>query len=77
MAISVGRGLSTAEIAAQLLMGVASVTAHIGHVFAKLEAFPLWCVRVFVRDVADREPCLLNRGISSEAHVPSRFGSLT
>ena len=38
VAVSVGHGLSNAEIAAQLFMGVATVKTHIGHVFAKLEA---------------------------------------
>ena len=38
VAISVGCGLSNAEIAAYLFMGVATVKTHIGHVFAKLEA---------------------------------------
>ncbi|POH69881.1 MULTISPECIES: response regulator transcription factor [Cryobacterium] len=38
VAISVGHGLSNAEIAARLFMGVATVKTHIGHVFAKLEA---------------------------------------
>ena len=38
VAVSVGRGLSNAEIAAQLFMGVATVKTHIGRVFTKLEA---------------------------------------
>jgi len=38
VAISVGHGLSNAEIASQLFMGVAAVKTHMGHVFAKLEA---------------------------------------
>ena len=38
VAISVGRGFSNAEIAAQLYMGVATVKTHIGHLFTKLEA---------------------------------------
>lgn len=38
VAVSVGRGLSNAEIASQLFMGVATVKTHIGRVFAKLEA---------------------------------------
>jgi len=38
VAVSVGHGLSNAEIAAQLFMGVATVKTHIGRVFAKLEA---------------------------------------
>ena len=38
VAVSVGHGLSNAEIAARLFMGVATVKTHIGHVFAKLEA---------------------------------------
>ncbi|WP_335582793.1 response regulator transcription factor [Cryobacterium arcticum] len=37
VAVSVGHGLSNAEIAAQLFMGVATVKTHVGHVFAKLE----------------------------------------
>lgn len=38
VALAVGRGLSNAEIATQLHMGVATVKTHIGHLFAKLEA---------------------------------------
>ena len=38
VAVSVGHGLSNAEIAAQLFMGVATVKTHIGRVFTKLEA---------------------------------------
>lgn len=38
VAVSVGHGLSNAEISAQLFMGVATVKTHIGRVFAKLEA---------------------------------------
>ena len=37
VAVSVGHGLSNAEIAAHLFMGVATVKTHVGHVFAKLE----------------------------------------
>lgn len=37
VAVSVGHGLSNAEIAVQLFMGVATVKTHVGHVFAKLE----------------------------------------
>jgi len=37
VAIAVGRGLSNAEIARELYMGVATVKTHVGHLFAKLE----------------------------------------
>jgi len=36
VAIAVGRGLSNAEIARDLYMGVATVKTHVGHLFAKL-----------------------------------------
>lgn len=38
VAVAVGHGLSNAEIAASLYMGVATVKTHIGRLFAKLEA---------------------------------------
>ena len=38
VAVAVGTGLSNAEIAAQLFMGVATVKTHIGQLFAKLDA---------------------------------------
>lgn len=37
VAVAVGRGLSNAEIARELYMGVATVKTHVGHLFAKLE----------------------------------------
>lgn len=37
VAIAVGRGLSNAEIARELYMGVATVKTHVGHLFTKLE----------------------------------------
>ena len=37
VAVSVGQGLSNAEIAAHLFMGVATVKTHIGQLFAKLD----------------------------------------
>ncbi|WP_308221714.1 response regulator transcription factor [Georgenia sp. EYE_87] len=36
VAVAVGRGLSNAEIARDLYMGVATVKTHVGHLFAKL-----------------------------------------
>jgi DNA-binding NarL/FixJ family response regulator len=38
VAIAVGRGASNAEVAADLHMSVATVKAHISHIFTKLEA---------------------------------------
>jgi DNA-binding NarL/FixJ family response regulator len=38
VATAVGQGLSNAEIARELYMGVATVKTHIGHLFTKLEA---------------------------------------
>ena len=38
VAIAVGRGLSNAEIAAELYLGLATVKTHVGRVFAKLDA---------------------------------------
>lgn len=38
VAVAVGRGLSNAQIAAELYMGVATVKTHVGHLFAKLDA---------------------------------------
>ncbi|PFG39682.1 LuxR family two component transcriptional regulator [Georgenia soli] len=37
VAVAVARGLSNAEIARELYMGVATVKTHVGHLFAKLE----------------------------------------
>ncbi|MEE6295972.1 response regulator transcription factor [Georgenia wangjunii] len=37
VAVAVGRGLSNAEIARELYMGLATVKTHVGHLFAKLE----------------------------------------
>lgn len=38
VALAVGRGASNAEIAAQLHLGLATVKAHISHIFTKLDA---------------------------------------
>lgn len=38
VAVAVGRGLSNAEIAGELYMGLATVKTHIGRLFTKLEA---------------------------------------
>jgi DNA-binding NarL/FixJ family response regulator len=38
VAIAIGQGSSNAEIATELLMSVATVKAHISHIFTKLEA---------------------------------------
>lgn len=38
VAVAIGQGSSNAEIASQLLMSVATVKAHISHIFTKLEA---------------------------------------
>lgn len=38
VATLIGRGLSNAEIAGELFMGVATVKTHVGHLFAKLQA---------------------------------------
>ncbi|MDY7103795.1 MAG: response regulator transcription factor [Actinomycetota bacterium] len=37
VAVAVGRGLSNAEVASELFMSVATVKAHVSHVFEKLE----------------------------------------
>ncbi len=37
VAVAVGRGLTNAEIGAELYLGVATVKTHVGQVFAKLE----------------------------------------
>ncbi|MPV38932.1 response regulator [Georgenia subflava] len=37
VAVAIARGLSNAEIARELYMGVATVKTHVGHLFAKLE----------------------------------------
>jgi DNA-binding NarL/FixJ family response regulator len=38
VAIAIGQGSSNAEIATELHMSVATVKAHISHIFTKLEA---------------------------------------
>ncbi|WP_127125307.1 LuxR C-terminal-related transcriptional regulator [Georgenia sp. SYP-B2076] len=38
VAVAVGRGLSNAQIAGELYMGVATVKTHVGHLFTKLDA---------------------------------------
>ncbi|WP_221584725.1 response regulator transcription factor [Microbacterium sp. G2-8] len=38
VAVAVARGMSNAEIASELFMGVATVKTHVGHLFMKLDA---------------------------------------
>ena len=53
VAQAVGRGLSNAEIAAELFMSVATVKAHVGRVLAKLGADNRVQVALLVHDAAD------------------------
>ncbi len=50
VALAVGRGSSNAEIAAQLHLSIATVKAHISHLFMKLEATNRVQVAIFMHD---------------------------
>lgn len=50
VALGIGRGCSNAQIAQELTMSVATVKAHLGHVFAKLDAANRVQVAITVHD---------------------------
>ena len=54
MADGVARGLSNAEIAAELFMGVPTVKTHVGRIFAKLGVENRVQVAILVDDAQGR-----------------------